>query len=163
MVNPCHVLFICTHSSARSIMPEAVMNQLGAGRFAAHSAGSHPRGEVHPLALEVLQVNGFAISGLHSKSWDAFAAPDAPKMDFVFTLCDRAAGEACPHWPDQPVTAHWGYPDPSVAGGDLAAQRTALPRTLLAIMDQLRLFMSLPFHKLDRMSLRARVRELGQR
>src|SRR5450432_151560 len=117
----CNVLFICTGNSARSILAEGLMNAIGQGRFRAYSAGSHPKGAVHPLALQTLQSMGVATQGLRSKSWDEFAAPGAPPIDFVFTVCDQAAGEACPYWPGAPVTAHWGMPDPAAVEGDDAA------------------------------------------
>lgn len=157
-----NVLFLCTGNSARSILAEAVLNQLGAGRFSAYSAGSYPRGEVHPLALELLQSTHYDVSTLRSKSWDEFAAPGAPKMDFIFTVCDQAAGEACPIWPGQPVSAHWGFADPSHVEGDDETRRRAFTHTHMEIANRIRLFLSLPLDKLDRMSLQKQLRELGQ-
>ncbi|HEY1103506.1 MAG TPA: arsenate reductase ArsC, partial [Burkholderiaceae bacterium] len=136
---PLNVLFLCTHNSARSILAEALLNHLGAGRFRAYSAGSSPRDQQqpHPLALAVLQAAGMATDGLHSKSWDVFALPDAPRMDLVITVCDNAAGEACPYWPGQPATAHWGYPDPSATEGTETQQWEAFRQTLYAIRRRL--------------------------
>jgi len=156
-----NVLFLCTGNSARSILAEAILNQAGRGRFKAFSAGSHPKGEVHPFALELLRKNRFAVSGLRSKSWDEFAAPDAPQLDFVFTVCDNAAGEACPLWPGQPVTAHWGIEDPAAVEGTDEAQRKAFAHTSAQLQRRIGLFVSLPIDKLDRMSLTARLREIG--
>lgn len=157
-----NVLFLCTGNSARSILAEAALNQLGAGRFHAYSAGSQPRGAVHPLSLELLQSHGYDISTLRSKSWDEFAAPGAPQMDFIFTVCDQAAGETCPFWPGHPVSAHWGFADPSHVEGDDATRRHAFARTHIEISNRIRLFLSLPFDKLDRISLQAKLHELGQ-
>lgn len=157
-----NVLFLCTGNSARSIIAEAVLNQLGAGRFRAYSAGSHPRGEVHPLTLELLRHNHYDVSTLRSKSWDEFAAPGAPKMDFIFTVCDQAAGEACPIWPGQPVTAHWGFADPSHVAGDDETRRRAFIRTHIEIINRIRLFLSLPLDKLDRLSLQKQLHAMGQ-
>ena len=158
-----HVLFICTGNSARSIMAEAVMNQLGQGRFRAYSAGSLPRGAVHPLTLSTLAEQGYPTAGLSSKPWEVFAGPDAPAMDFVFTVCDQAAGEACPVWPGQPMTAHWGFADPAAQVSDDPAQaRKAFTAALAQITTRIRLFLSLPLDKLDRLSLQAHLRELGR-
>ena len=126
---PRNVLFLCTHNSARSILAEGLMTRLGAGRWVGHSAGSHPSGRVHPFALEVLQSLGCAADGMHSKHWHVFAGPRAPLMDFIITVCDNAAGEACPLWPGEPVRLHWGFADPSAAGGDDAARRAAFHAT----------------------------------
>lgn len=160
---PLHVLFLCTHNSARSVLAEALLNHLGRGRFKAFSAGSHPRGQPHPLALRVLREAGIATDGLASKSWDVFGAPDAPPMDLVITVCDNAAGETCPFWPGQPATAHWGYPDPSAIEGDEAARVEAFRRTMLAIRQRLELLVNLPPHALERMSLQRSARELAGR
>jgi len=160
---PLHVLFLCTHNSARSVLAEALLNHLGRGRFKAFSAGSHPRGQPHPLALRVLREAGIATDGLASKSWDVFGAPDAPPMDLVITVCDNAAGEICPFWPGQPATAHWGYPDPSAIEGDEAARVDAFRRTMLAIRQRLELLVNLPPHALERMSLQRSARELAGR
>ncbi len=160
---PLHVLFLCTHNSARSVLAEALLNHLGRGRFKAFSAGSHPRGQPHPLALRVLREAGIATDGLASKNWDVFGAPDAPPMDLVITVCDNAAGETCPFWPGQPATAHWGYPDPSAIDGDEAARVEAFRRTMLAIRQRLELLVNLPPHALERMSLQRSARELAGR
>ncbi len=160
---PLNVLFLCTHNSARSILAEALLNHLGAGRFRAYSAGSSPRDrqQPHPLALAVLQVAGVATEGLHSKSWDVFALPDAPRMDLVITVCDNAAGEACPYWPGQPATAHWGYPDPSATEGTETQQREAFRQTLYAIRRRLELLVNLPLARLDRLMLQDQARGLA--
>lgn len=157
-----NVLFLCTGNSARSILAEAVLNQLGAGRFHAYSAGSHPRGAVHPLALDLLHSHGHDISALRSKSWDEFAAPGAPRMDFIFTVCDQAAGETCPVWPGQPVSAHWGFADPAQVEGDDTTRRRAFIHADLEITNRIRLFLSLPLDKLDHLSLQTTLRELGR-
>lgn len=160
---PLNVLFLCTHNSARSILAEALLNHLGAGRFRAYSAGSSPRDQQqpHPLALAVLQAAGMATDGLHSKSWDVFALPDAPRMDLVITVCDNAAGEACPYWPGQPATAHWGYPDPSATEGTETQQREAFRQTLYAIRRRLELLVNLPLARLDRLMLQDQARGLA--
>lgn len=156
-----NVLVLCTGNSARSILGEVLFNVLGNGRFAAHSAGSKPAGKVNPFALELLQQQGFDTSGLRSKSWDEFAAPDAPQFDFIFTVCDNAAGEACPVWPGKPVTAHWGMPDPAgVEGGD-EAKRAAFKKTYEQLAQRIRLFMSLPIDKLDKLALKEKLAEIG--
>lgn len=157
-----NVLFICTGNSARSIMAEVIMNHLGRERFKAYSAGSHPRGEVHPMTLEVLSDQGYDLGGLRSKSWTEFAEPDAPQMDFIMTVCDQAAGEACPAWPGQPITAHWGFADPTKVEGDHANQLRAFKVVQSQIATRIRLFLSLPIEKIDRMSLQTKLRELGQ-
>jgi arsenate reductase len=159
---PYNVLFLCTHNSARSIIAEAVMNRLGGGNFKAFSAGSQPRGQVHPFALELLKNAGHDVSGLRSKSWNEFSAPGAPPLDFVFTVCDNAANEVCPVWPGQPITAHWGVPDPSLAEGSEAERRLAFADTMRMLSQRIRIFMSLPFHSLDQMSLQNRLHEIGQ-
>jgi arsenate reductase len=158
-----NVLFICTGNSARSIIAEAVLNTLGGDRFHAYSAGSHPRGGVHPMTLEVLKEQGCNTEGLRSKSWDEFAAPDAPALDMVFTVCDKAAGEICPVWPGQPITAHWGFPDPAAVEGDAAAQRRAFATSAFEITNRLRQLMSLPIGTLDRISLQNELRAMGAR
>jgi len=160
---PYNVLFICTGNSARSIMAEVVLNHLGQDRFRAFSAGSHPRGEVHPLTLQVLAGQGYAVGGLRSKSWTEFAGPSASAMDFIFTVCDQAAGEACPAWPGQPITAHWGFADPATVAGDPEHQLKAFTQAQFQIASRIRLLLSLPMDKLDRMSLQARLQELGER
>ena len=157
-----HVLFLCTGNSARSILAEAILNRLGAGRFRAYSAGSHPGGRVHPLTLETLREIGVDTSGLRSKSWDEFASPGAPKLDFVFTVCDNAAGEACPVWPGQPMTAHWGVEDPAAFEGPEDPQRRLFRRIYLELERRIRLFTSLPIDSIDRSSLQARLNEIGK-
>ena len=161
-VQPLNVLFLCTGNSARSIMAERLVERWGAGKFNGFSAGSHPKGEVHPLALRTLEDAGLPTDGLRSKSWDEFAQPGAPVMDFVFTVCDDAAGETCPVWPGQPMTAHWGVLDPAaVTGSDL--ERTAAFRIAFRMLEtRIKLFASLPFAKLEQASLRRRVQEIGR-
>jgi arsenate reductase len=156
-----NVLFICTGNSARSVIAEAIMNELGKGRFRAFSAGSHPRGEVHPLTLELLDSQGYETNGLRSKSWNEFAGDEAPQMDFVFTVCDQAAGEMCPVWPGQPITAHWGFTDPAAAEGDKEQRMKVFRHVQTQIATRIRLFLSLPLEKIDRMSLQTQLRELG--
>lgn len=158
---PYNILFLCTGNSARSILAEGLMNHLSEGRFKAYSAGSQPMGRVNPLAIETLQHLGCETDGMSSKSWDVFAGDDAPKMDFVITVCDSAAGEACPYWPGTPMTAHWGFPDPSHVEGDDEARRQAFARTAQAITQRLRLFLSLPMDKLDHLSLQHELRTIG--
>ena len=158
---PYNILFLCTGNSARSILAEGLMNQLSEGRFRAFSAGSQPMGRVNPVALETLETLGCDASGMSSKSWDVFADADAPKMDFVITVCDSAAGEACPYWPGTPMTAHWGFPDPSHVEGDDEARRNAFAKTAQAISHRLRLFLSLPMDKLDQLSLQRELRSIG--
>ena len=157
-----NVLFLCTHNSARSIIAEAVMNRLGGGDFTAYSAGSQPRGQVHPFALHLLSNAGHDVSGLRSKSWQEFARPGAPPLDFVFTVCDNAANEVCPVWPGQPMTAHWGVPDPSLAEGSETERRLAFADTMRMLSQRISIFMSLPFPSLDQMSLQNRLREIGR-
>ncbi|MEN9889036.1 MAG: hypothetical protein RL559_1073 [Pseudomonadota bacterium] len=161
---PLNVLFLCTHNSARSILAEALLNHLGHGRFKAYSAGSSPRPmqQPNPLALDTLAKAGVSTEGLHSKSWDVFAAADAPHMDLVITVCDNAAGEVCPYWPGQPATAHWGYADPSAVEGDEAAQREAFRQTLHLIRKRLEIFVNLPLTRLDKLSLEQSVRHLAK-
>ena len=156
-----NVLFLCTSNSARSIMAEVLLNSLGKGRFKAYSAGSYPMGEAHPLAIAELHKHSHRTEGLRSKSWDEFAQPDAPVMDFVFTVCDKAAGEVCPVWPGQPVTAHWGFADPATAAGSDAKRREAFTRVYLEIRTRIQLFLALPLDKLDRMSIQQQVRAMG--
>lgn len=163
MTKPMNVLFLCTHNSARSILAEAVLNHIGGERFRAHSAGSHPRDnqQPNPLALQVLRDAGIATEGLRSKSWDEFAAPGAPHMDLVITVCDNAAGEACPYWPGHPAKAHWGYPDPSEVQGSEAERREAFRRTLHAIARRIELLVNLPAEKLERTMLESSARGLA--
>ena len=159
---PYNVLFLCTHNSARSIIAEAVMNRLARGRFKAFSAGSQPRGQVHPFALDLLTNLGHDASGLRSKSWVEFSGPGASPLDFVFTVCDNAADEVCPVWPGQPMTAHWGVPDPSLAEGSETERRLAFADTMRMLSQRIGIFMSLPFRSLDKMSLQNRLREIGR-
>jgi protein-tyrosine-phosphatase len=161
---PLNVLFLCTHNSARSILAEALLNHMGRGRFKGFSAGSSPRDkqQPNPLALEVLQKEGIAIEGLHSKSWDEFALPDAPHMDLVITVCDNAAGEVCPYWPGQPATAHWGYEDPSAGDASEDEKRIAFLKTLHMIRRRLEIFINLPVASLSKMALQQSARELAK-
>lgn len=158
-VKPCNVLFLCTGNSARSIMAEALLNQLGEGRFQAFSAGSQPKGEPHPMALEVLRRNGLPTDGLRSKSWAEFSASGAPQIDLIVTVCDNAAGESCPVWPGRPITAHWGIEDPAAVEGD--GQRQAFEQALHYLRNRISLLVALPLHSLDELNLRAKLREIG--
>jgi len=158
-----NVLFLCTGNSARSIIAETILNRLGQGRFRAHSAGSRPTGQIHPYAVDLLKNVGFDTVGLRSKSWDEFAAPGAPPLDFVFTVCDDAASEECPHWPGQPMTAHWGMPDPAAARGNEAERRLAFADTLRMLSNRISIFVSLLIRSLDMMSLQKRIDEIGQK
>ena len=158
---PFNVLFLCTGNSARSVLAEAVLNADGKGRFHAYSAGSFPKGAVNPFALALLEQIGLPTQGLRSKSWDEFAAPGAPKMDFVFTVCDQAAGEVCPVWPGQPVTAHWGMPDPAAAEGSDAEKMQAFREALRMLSNRIGIFAQLPFDKLDLLKLKARLDDIG--
>lgn len=160
---PYNILFLCTGNSARSILAEGLANHLSEGRLKAYSAGSQPMGRVNPLAIDTLHDLGCNTSGMSSKSWDVFAGPDAPKMDFIITVCDSAAGEACPYWPGTPMTAHWGFADPSHVEGDEDAKRHAFARTAQAITQRLRLFLSLPMDKLDHLSLQHELRSIGSK
>ena len=155
-----NVLFLCTGNSARSILAEAVLNREGKGRFRAFSAGSYPKGEVHPAALAQLAELGIPTEGYRSKSWDEFAADGAPKLDFVFTVCDNAAGETCPIWPGQPMTAHWGIEDPAAVEGE--GQARAFHYAYLAMQRRIRLFLSLPLDSIDAMSLQRKIKDIGQ-
>lgn len=157
-----NVLFLCTGNSARSILAEAHLNARGGGHFNAHSAGSHPGGAVNPLAIELLQKNRIPTEGLRSKSWDEFAAPGAPRMDFVFTVCDSAAAEVCPVWPGQPMTAHWGVPDPAAATGSDDEKRRAMFSAYSVLSTRINLFLNLPLDKLDRMKLRGELDKIGK-
>ena len=159
---PYNVLFLCTGNSARSILGEAILNAVGQGRFRAFSAGSHPGGRVNPYAIELLHKNRIATEGLRSKSWDEFAATGAPALDFVFTVCDSAAAEVCPVWPGQPMSAHWGIPDPAAVAGDDAAKRKAFLDAYLILHRRISLFTALPMHKLDKLSLKAKLAEIGK-
>jgi arsenate reductase (thioredoxin) len=156
-----NVLFLCTGNSARSILAEVLVEHWGKGRFRGYSAGSFPKGQVHPLALELLQKLGLRTDGLRSKSWDQFARPGAPVMDFVFTVCDQAAGEVCPVRPGNPITAHWGVPDPAAVGGGAIERRNAFRDAFRALENRIKLFASLPIDKLDGMAIKRRVDEIG--
>jgi protein-tyrosine-phosphatase len=159
---PFHVLFLCTGNSARSIIAEAILAREGGGRFIAHSAGSHPKGEVHSFARDLLVRLNHPVDHLRSKSWDEFATPDAPKLDFVFTVCDDAARETCPYWPGQPMTAHWGMPDPAVATGSEAERRLAFSETYRMMKNRISAFISLPIASLDRLSLQNKLTAIGK-
>jgi arsenate reductase len=156
------VLFLCTGNSARSIFAEAILRRLGRGRFQAHSAGSHPKGAIHPVALRVLAEHGDDVAGLHSKSWDEFARSGAPLLDFVFTVCDDAAGEACPIWPGQPITAHWGVTDPAAFEGPPGRQLRLFRRVYRELERRIERFTQLDVESLDRLSLQARLKEIGK-
>ena len=159
---PLNVLFLCTGNSARSQMAEVILNRLGAGKFRALSAGSQPAGFVHPMALQMLHNAHYDTSKLRSKSWDEFAGPDAPQLDFVFTVCDNAAKEVCPIWPGQPMTAHWGLPDPAKAEGTHAERNLAFADTLRMLSNRIGIFVSLPFDKLSKLSLQKELDEIGR-
>ena len=156
-----NVLFLCTGNSARSILAEAILNKIGKGKFAAFSAGSQPKGAVHPQTLALLDSLGHDISALRSKSWNEFARPGSPRLDFVFTVCDNAAGETCPFWPGQPMTAHWGVPDPAAATGSDAEIALAFKDAYRMLHQRIAIFAALPLRSLDRMSLQHRLREIG--
>ncbi len=158
-----NVLFLCTGNSARSILAEALLERFGKGRFRAFSAGSHPKGAVHPYALDLLRNQNHPVDGLRSKGWDEFAAPGAPEMHFVFTVCDDAAAEVCPVWPGQPVSAHWGVPDPAAAGGSEAERRLAFADTYRMLGNRISIFVNLPIGALDRLALQDRVDAIGRR
>ncbi len=162
MSAPRNVLFLCTGNSARSILAESLMNHWGAGGFRGFSAGSHPKGAVHPLALDLLRSLQLPVEGMRSKSWSEFAAPGAPVMDFVFTVCDQAAGESCPLWPGQPVTAHWGVPDPAAVEGSEVERRQAFRDAFRMLERRIKLFASLPLPKLDRLAIKGKVDEIGR-
>lgn len=155
------VLFLCTGNSARSILAEAILNRAGAGRFKAFSAGSNPKGEVHPFALELLERLNHPTADLRSKSWEAFARPGATPLDFIFTLCDSAASEACPVWPGQPMTAHWGLPDPATVTGSEAVRRAAFADTYRMLEHRIAVFTNLPLRALDKLSLQSRLAAVG--
>ncbi len=157
-----NVLFLCTGNSARSILAEVLLEHRGKGRFRAYSAGSFPKGAVHPMALDLLDRLRLPTMGLRSKSWDEFARPDAPVMDFVFTVCDQAAGEICPVWPGHPVTAHWGVPDPAAAGGSDTERQRAFRDVLYTLENRIKLFVALPIDKLERLALKRRVDDIGR-
>lgn len=157
-----NVLFLCTGNSARSVLAESILSKLGAGRFLAFSAGSQPKGTVNPVALKTLESLGYPIEGLRSKSWNEFASPDAPVMDFVFTVCDKAAGEACPLWPGQPMTAHWGIEDPAAVNGAEIEKEAAFAEAFRYLRNRISVFAALPLRSLDSVALGARLREIGQ-
>jgi arsenate reductase (thioredoxin) len=159
---PFNVLFLCTGNSARSIMAEAILNKVGAGKFRAHSAGSHPKGRVHPETLRLLQSLDYETSGFRSKSWHEFTAPGAPQFDFVFTVCDNAAAEACPLWPGQPMTAHWGVPDPAEATGSEAEIALAFKDAYRMLNRRIGIFTSLPLRSLDRLTLQNKLKDIGR-
>ncbi|WP_193175623.1 arsenate reductase ArsC [Oricola nitratireducens] len=158
-----NVLFLCTGNSARSVLAEAILNREGMGRFKAWSAGSHPKGEVHPYTLALLENLNFDTSFARSKSWDEFAIPGAPAMDFVFTVCDQAAAEACPVWPGQPMTAHWGVPDPAAVEGNEAEKRLAFSDTFRMLKNRISVFTSLPIASLDSLALQRQLDDIGRK
>ena len=158
---PFHVLFLCTGNSARSIMAEAILNREGRGRFIAHSAGSRPVGQPNPFAIALLQRNGYDTAFTRSKSWDEFVTPDAPKLDFVFTVCDNAAAEECPYWPGQPISAHWGLPDPAAIQGTDAQKSVAFAETYQAMTRRIQAFSALPLATLDKLTLTERLSNIG--
>jgi protein-tyrosine-phosphatase len=160
--HPHNVLFLCTGNSARSIIAEAILNKTGAGRFRAHSAGSQPKGKVNPETLRLLQSLGYDVSGFRSKSWGEFAKPGAPALDFVFTVCDNAAGETCPVWPGQPMTAHWGVPDPAEATGTPAETALAFKEAYRMLNQRIGVFTALPLRSLDQLSLQRKLDEIGR-
>lgn len=160
--DPLNVLFLCTHNSARSIIAEAVINRLGSGKFKGYSAGSLPSGRVHPFARDLLGQLNYDRSALRSKSWEEFTAPEAPRLDFVFTVCDNAANETCPLWPGQPVSAHWGLPDPSAAQGNESERRLAFADTHRMLYQRIGIFVNLPLASLDQLSLQRRLDEIGR-
>ena len=159
---PYSVLFLCTGNSARSILAEAYLNSAGLGRFVAYSAGSQPAGRVNPFALALLRKNRMSTEGLRSKNWEEFAEPGAPRMNFVFTVCDNAAGEVCPVWPGQPVSAHWGIEDPAAVQGTDEDKRRAFLKAFTQLSTRINLFLNLPLEKLDRMALKAKLDEIGK-
>lgn len=158
-----NVLFLCTGNSARSILAEGILNGLGGGRFRAWSAGSHPKGQVHPLALAALAQMHFPTTGYRSKSWDEFAGPDAPPMDFIFTVCDSAVGEVCPLWPGKPVTAHWGVPDPVAVTGTEVQRRMAFRDAALVLRRRIELLLALPLRTLDSLALQRELLDIGRK
>jgi arsenate reductase len=157
-----NVLFLCTGNSARSILAECILNREGKGRFRAFSAGSHPKGQVHPFAIDLLKKLNHPTAGLRSKDWEEFAAPGAPAMDFVFTVCDNAANEVCPVWPGQPMTAHWGLPDPAAVEGTEAERHLAFADAYRMLLNRISVFTSLPMKSLDRLALQKRLDEIGR-
>ena len=157
-----NVLFLCTGNSVRSVMGECILNRLGRGRFRAFSAGSHPKGEINPHTIETLKKLNYLTDDLRSKSWDEFAAPGAPELQFVFTVCDQAAREVCPLWPGQPMSAHWGIPDPAAVEGNEAEQRIAFADAYRMLFNRISIFVNLPLTSLDRLSLKRRLDEIGE-
>ena len=157
-----NVLFLCTGNSARSIMAEVMLNQLGRGRFKGFSAGSHPGGKVNPFAIETMAAAGLSTAGLRSKSWDEFASEDAPKIDFILTVCDNAASEVCPIWPGKPTTAHWGVADPAAVEGTDAQKRAAFREAATILRRRIELLINLPIDKLDRLSMQRKLKEVGK-
>jgi arsenate reductase (thioredoxin) len=162
MAIPYNVLFLCTGNSARSILAECIMNRVGSGKFVAYSAGSIPKGEVHPQAVRLLHSLGYDTAHLRSKSWDEFATPDAPKIDFIMTVCDNAAGEVCPIWPGQPIKAHWGIPDPAAVEGSESEIALAFADAYRMMTNRINLFTSLPIESLDKLAVKQRMDEIGQ-
>ncbi|MDX1482911.1 MAG: arsenate reductase ArsC [Alphaproteobacteria bacterium] len=160
--NPYHVLFLCTGNSARSVMAEAILDRMGAGHFVAHSAGSRPKGEIHPFTIALLNKLNHPTGDLRSKSWDEFGQPEAPRLDFVFTVCDSAAQEVCPVWPGQPMTAHWGIPDPAAVQGTEAERHLAFVDAYRMLERRIGIFVNLPMESLDRLSLQRRLDDIGQ-
>lgn len=162
MNRPYNVLFLCTHNSARSIMGEAIINRIGAGKFKGYSAGSMPSGQIHPLAVALLNKLNYDTSEMRSKSWEEFSGPDAPELDFVFTVCDNAANEVCPIWPGQPMTAHWGLPDPSLVQGTEVERALAFADTYRMLNNRIGIFTSLPLSSLDELSLQKQLDAIGR-
>lgn len=157
-----NILYLCTGNSARSILAEGLTNMLAGGGFRAYSAGSHPAGQINPYAVELLRRINYPTEELRSKSWDEFAKPEAPRMDFVITVCDKAAGEVCPFWPGQPMTAHWGFADPAAVKGTDAEKRAAFERIFRQINNRLRVFLALPLEKIDRLALQQKIKAIGE-
>lgn len=162
MTKTYNVLFLCTGNSARSVLAEVLLNHWGKGKFQGYSAGSHPKRQVHPMTLDELRSRGLSVAGLRSKAWDEFAKTGAPTMDFVFTVCDQAAGEVCPIWPGNPVTAHWGVPDPAAAEGDEKQRATAFRDAAQRLEARIKLFTALPFDKLDRLAIKREADKIGR-
>lgn len=157
-----NILFLCTGNSARSIMAEALVNTMSKGRFKGFSAGSNPGGTVNPFAIEMVTRTGYPVDNLRSKSWDEFAAPDAPHMDFIITVCDNAAGEVCPHWPGHPATAHWGFEDPAAAEGTDEEKRAVFEKIYRQILARMNTFLSLPLHVLEKHAIQQEIRKIGE-
>jgi protein-tyrosine-phosphatase len=157
-----NTLFLCTGNSARSIMAECILNRLGAGRFKGYSAGSNPKGEIHPVVLNLLKVENYKVGELRSKSWDEFSGHDAPELDFVFSVCDNAANEVCPVWPGQPMTAHWGLPDPAAFEGNKSEIGLAFAETMRMLTNRIDIFVNLPLHSIDKLALQNKLNEIGK-